>query len=417
MKVLHISSSDISGGAARGAYWLHQALLQGGVDSRMFVADKRTHDEPVIACQDWSEVFRRREALDAQVRASFPNRKDVYFSPASFTPDSIAEQINRLEPDIINLHWVAGGLLMPEVIPHLRGRLVWTLRDMWPFTGGCHYSEGCQGYVESCGACPLLKSEQPLDVTRSLWQRKHDSWKSTALHLVAVSRWMASCAEASSLFRGRPIEVIHNGISMEIFTPRGKEEARKLLEIPPHKKIILFGALSAATDTRKGFHYLQAALKHLGQEKALKDTELLIFGASRSDLKCEDYLPTRYLGSIQDDLMLSRIYSAADVTVAPSLEDACPKVPIESMACGTPVACFDATGMIDIVDHRGNGYRARAYVPEDLALGIEWILQDPARWQSLSKKARQKVETGFSRTIQAKKYTQLYQKILSGKAD
>lgn len=415
MKILHVSTLDIAGGAARGAYWIHRALREMGADSHMFVSDKRSQDPSVVTCPqeaNWKDVIRARTELDEQRLSAYPNREAVYFSPASFSPGAAVEAINQIGADIVNLHWVCGGFLMPEDIPQLRGRIVWTLRDMWPFTGGCHYSEGCRRYAMQCGKCPVLQSAQDQDITRELWLRKEKSWREIPIQLVAVSRWMAECAQSSRLFASRNVEVIHNGLSLEQFAPHDQIEARKQLGLPQEKIIILFGALYSTTDRRKGFHHLQPTLDFLIREYDLANIELLVFGASQSSLSFPPQISVRYLGTIFDDAMLRLVYAAADVTVVPSLEDACPKVPIESMACGTPVVCFDATGMKDIVSHCENGYRAQCFEPEDLARGIHWVLREAGPMAVLTQRCRAAVEHSFSLDAQARKYLRLYEKLM-----
>ena len=411
MKIVHVSTLDLGGGAARGAYWLHLALKQAGADSRMFVATSNSGSPDVIESRRGRELCRLREVLDEQALSAFPDRPPVYFSPATWSESAVASEINDLNADIINLHWVAGGFLLPEELSALRGPVVWTLRDMWPFTGGCHYSEGCLRFEAACGECPVLGSSQPDDLTHQLWRRKKEAWKTQPGQLVGVSRWMAECARSSSLFRDRPVEVIPNGLCVKTFAPRDKLKARKTLGIPASARVILFGALFSTADRRKGFQYLKPALELLGGDG--DKPELVVFGATESDVVFENDLSIRYLGTIFDDEKLSELYSAADVTVAPSTEDACPKVPIESMACGTPVVCFDATGMRDIVEHKVTGYRARCYDPADLAAGIRWVLEE-GRQSSLSSSARAAVLREFATDLQAKRYLALYERLLAG---
>jgi glycosyltransferase involved in cell wall biosynthesis len=410
MKIVHVSTLDLGGGAARGAYWLHQALMLAGAHSRMFVAVSNSGSSEVLESTSGARLCRLREVLDREALAAFPRRHQVYFSPATFSGSSLVDEINALEADVINLHWIAGGFLTPEEIAGLQKPLVWTLRDMWPFNGGCHYSEGCRRYEHSCGQCPVLASADPDDLTRTLWRRKARVWKTRPFQLVAVSRWMADCARRSSLFRGRPVEVIPNGVSTETFAPRDKLAARKALGLPASTPMILFGALYSTSDKRKGFHLLKPALELLKKSQT-GPFGVLVFGATESNVVFEGNPPVCYLGTISDDQKLSEIYSAADVTVVPSLEDACPKVPMESMACGTPVVCFDATGLRDIVDHQSNGYRARCPDPADLAAGIQWVL-DRARWKELSGRAIFKARQEFALKAQAARYLALYERML-----
>ena len=107
MKILHVSTLDIAGGAARGAYWIHRAMREMGADSWMFVSDKRSRDDSVAVCpaeMNWKETIHTRTELDDQRLAHYPKHEAVYFSPASFAPGTAIDAINRLEADIINLH-------------------------------------------------------------------------------------------------------------------------------------------------------------------------------------------------------------------------------------------------------------------------------------------------------------------------
>ena len=121
----------------------------------------------------------------------------------------------------------------------------------------------------------------------------------------------------------------------------------------------------------------------------------MIFGASEPDNPPELGLPATYLGRLSDDAKLAQVSSAADAMVVPSVQEAFGKTAMEALACGTPVVSFDTSGLRDIVEHQKCGYRAKCYSAEDLANGIAWVLQDPARWRKLSRPAREKVEQGI----------------------
>jgi glycosyltransferase involved in cell wall biosynthesis len=415
MKVLHLSKGDLDGGAARGSYWLHRGMIQAGVKSQILVKNKISDDASVFGSEGklGKYVDKIKGTLEQISLIPYPERNKSIFSPA-WTWNNIPSRVKTVNPDIINLHWICGGFLNVESIGKLSqiSPLVWTIRDMWPFTGGCHYSYGCMKYHDSCGSCPQLKSSRENDLSRSIWNRKNNSWKNCNITVVAISQWLANCAKKSSLFENCRIEVIHNALDEQKYKPIDKQFARNLLNLPQDKKIILFGAISATKDERKGFKYLIEALKQIDDKELSDHVELVIFGSSQSGDDLGLRMKTHFLGRLYDDVTLALTYSAGDVMIVPSIEEAFGKTAMESLACGTPVVSFDSTGLKDIVDHQKNGYCAECFNSEDLAQGIRWVLENDERWQKLSENARKTVEEKFTLKHQVEKYLELYQDVI-----
>ncbi len=415
MKVLHLSTADANGGAARGAYNMHKALRNIGVDSHMLVADKFTSDTTVIGSTGitGSQKVQKgvRQTYEYWPLKRYKNKKSGAFSPAIY-PNNIAAQVEALDPDIINMHWVAGGLLRPQDLAKFqqtrRRHLVWTLRDMWAFTGGCHYAGSCDAYEANCGQCPALGSTKIYDLSYNTWQRKKVAWKNLEITVAPLSRWLADCARQSTLLGHQQIQVIPNAVDAQKYRLIDKAIARSLLTLPKNKKLILFGALSPTADPRKGFKHLQGALQRLALQPDHAQYELVIFGTDKPTNDLGLNLPTTFLGHLHDDTTLALTYAAADLFVMPSTQDNFAKTTIEAMACGTPVVGFNATGLKDSVIHQYNGYAATCFDAADLACGIAWVLAEDSRLQALSKNARQTVEDKFTLTRQAKQYQQLY---------
>ena len=171
--------------------------------------------------------------------------------------------------------------------------------------------------------------------------------------------------------------------------------ARASFDLPLDKKIILLGVLNATQDARKGFQYLTTALQSFATLTTDQDLLAVIFGASEPDNPPELGLPATYLGRLNDDAKLAQVYSAADVMVVPSVQEAFGKTATEALACGTPVVSFDTSGLRDIVEHQKCGYRAKCYSAEDLANGIAWVLQDPARLAKIISTSTRKSRAGI----------------------
>ena len=412
MKTLSLSTSDIEGGAARAAYRLHQALQQIDVSSQMVVRAKFSIDRTVIA--EKGILTKLGPPLGGLPLRFYPKRDRTLFSPQWF-PDAIAPKVKQLNPDLVHLHWICNGYLQIETLAKLKRPLVWTLHDMWAFTGGCHYSQECERYTHSCGACPQLKSNRNWDLSRLVWQRKARAWKELNLTIVTPSSWLAQCAHSSALFKDLPIEVIPHGLDLEKYKPIEPQTARKLLNLPQNKQLILFGASPGTTgDSRKGFHLLQPAIQNLSNSEWQNQIELVVFGASPPEKPVDLGFRTHHLGQFYDYISLALVYSAADVMVVPSMQEAFGQTASEALACGTPVVAFNATGLTDIVDHQQNGYLAKPFEVEDLAQGIVWVLENKERHEKLRMFAREKAEREFTLELQARRYLSLFTKILEG---
>jgi glycosyltransferase involved in cell wall biosynthesis len=415
VNILLLSTFDIEGGAARAAYRLQQGLQQQGLDSQMLVQHQDSDGPQVLSpatrlAQGWATA---RLSLDALPLKRYAQRqRHLTFSP-QWLPDRTAAQVRQLNPDLVNLHWINAGFLQIETLAKLGKPLVWTLHDMWPFTGGCHYSNSCQNYQAACGACPQLGSQQERDLSRSIWTRKQKAWRSLDLTIVALCDWMAEAARSSSLFRHARIERIPNGINPALYRPIDARMARQLLGLPLEKRLVLFGSLKATSDRRKGFHLLQPALQTLQQMEDTEEIELVVFGATRPDPAPDFGLKTHYLGSFKDDLTLALIYSAVDLFVLPSTEENLANTILEAMACGTPCVAFQIGGMPNLIAHQQTGYLAKPNDVADLAQGMQWVLADEQRHEQLSDQSRQRVMQEFTLDMQARRYGQLFAELLS----
>jgi glycosyltransferase involved in cell wall biosynthesis len=416
VKPLLISTTDINGGAARAAYRLHQSLHNIGISSQMLVKTKYSDDDSVLASATKLSkgIEKLKPTLDALPLKLYRQRDSSVFS-LQWIPDQLNTKVAQINPDVINLHWINFSYLKIETLAKFKKPIIWTLHDMWAFTGGCHYSGDCDNYTKSCGVCLQLGSQREKDASRWVWQRKAKAWKNINLTVVSPSKWLAECAKKSSLFENLQIEVIPNGLNIEIYKPIDKKFARNLLNLPLDKKLILFGAVKATSDKRKGFHLLLPALQKISKYIDKENIELVVFGASQPSNPPQFGLKTHYLGNLNDDISLSLVYSSADVLVAPSIEDNLPNAIMEALACGTPCIGFKIGGLSDMIDHYENGYLAKPLDTEDLANGIVKILENDNYYSQFSLKARKKVIDEFSFDLQANRYLKIFKSLTLGK--
>ena len=416
MKALLLNFSDDKGGAARAAYNLHQGLRSIGVVSRMLVGIKRGHDPQVLGPTTTSAkaIGYARPILDSLPLHLYSKRDSPLFS-LQWLPEAVSTDVRMLAPDIINVHWICKGFMQIETLAKLTAPLVWTMHDVWPNTGGCHILNNCERYHRNCGACPQLGSSRERDLSRWVCRRKQRAWHDLDLTLVAPSAWLAECTRQSGLFRDSRIEVIPHGLDMQRFKPIDRRLARKWLNLPLDKKLVLFGSASGTSKLHKGFHLLTAALQHLSAAGWGEQMELVIFGPASDQDSASLGFRSHYLGRLSDDAALALLYAAADVTVIPSLQESFGMVAIESLACGTPAVCFATTGLRDAILHEQDGYLARPFATEDLAKGIAWILEDDERHKRLGDAARSRAKREFGQELQASRYVSLFSEILESR--
>lgn len=265
----------------------------------------------------------------------------------------------------------------------------------------------CSRFERSCGKCPVLGSDQENDWSRRIWINKMDAWRDVRLVGVAPSNWLAEKARASSLFSGRHIEVIPNGIDIDRYTPGDRMEARRQLGLPENRHLILYGANHAFSDANKGLDLLLAALHHLSL-KSRQNTELIIFGEDFDCSASDCILPVRNLGEIKNEEQMVLLYRAGDIFVAPSRQENLPNMVMESMACGTPCAAFSIGGIPDLISHGESGYLAQAYVVEDLARGLDLMLSNESKRYTMAVCARGRVAENMNLKLVAERYMKLY---------
>ena len=403
LRVLHIVGGAISGGAARGALNVSTALRGLGVDSRVVCSDPTRQDLPegvtsVAADLPGRAMAFARAKIESLPIYAFPKRRSGIFS-IGLSGIDWTKRPEYQEADIIHLHWVNRGMLSIAGLAKLEKPVVWTMRDMWPFTGGCHYALECDRFQTGCGSCPFLGHARENDLSAWVIRRKEAYFLNDTTY-VGVSDWLANCARKSKILAGRDIRSITNSINPSFFEREPKEQARQMLGLPPDRPILVYGAISL-DDAYKGAALLEQAKPKIDVPKLFTCS----FGreATSGGIKAD-----KAFGLISDDTKMRMLFAAADVLAFPSTQDASPKVPAEAIASGTPTVVFDATGPGEIVRHKQTGYAALPYDVDDFAAGIRWLFEDAARLQTISEAAAADARARFDPAIGARRYLELY---------
>jgi len=416
MRILHLSSLDNTGGAARAAFRLHKGLIQQAVDSNMFVRNKYSDDEAVIRYK-YPRGFEkihykfRKGRIEADFnkycRSRSPNQ-ELFSDDRSALQPGFNKQLP--ETDIYHLHWTSGFVDLPDFFKTVDKPVVWTLHDMFPFTGGCHYNNGCEKYKIHCNKCPQLGSVNEKDLSYLIWDRKSKAISGFKNKIIirADSYWLANEAKKSRLFNELDIDTIHYGIETDEFIPRDKMACRKALNIPVDKRIIVFGA-PGIDNPRKGFNQLLETIIRLREIH----TNLFLLSFGTGTMPINTGIPSLHLGNVGNNHLLSLIYNCGDVFVIPSLQEAFGQTALEAMSCGIPVAGFNTGGIPDMIENGLTGYLVETGSIFGLTEALNRILiQDENDYIKMAVKCRDTVLAGFTINNQADKYISVYQKLM-----
>ena len=412
MKIIHLSNSDIGGGASRAANRIHKALIKKSFESRMFVNKKTSEDDSII------EPLGKIEKMLIQLRLRIANvfiklmgTKNSIAHSISFLPSQWVKRINDSDTDIVHLHWVQHEMLSIADIGKIKKPIVWTLHDMWAFCGAEHLSQDDR-WRFSYNKKNRPTYESGFDINRWTWLRKLNHWQKP-IHIVSPSNWLANCVRESKLMSNWPVSVVPNLLNTNNWKPKDKNLARNTLNLPLNIPLIIFGTLGANNSHHKGYDLLMKTLNNIKNDKILKNMELVVFGKNTSKPFPKMKFPIHYIGHL-NDMDLINLYSAADATIIPSRQEAFCQTASESHACGTPVVAFNIGGLTDIVEHHKTGYLAKAFDTEDLAKGISWVLDEKNK-KLLGEQARIRAVKKFSQQVVIKQYQTVYEKILNNK--
>jgi len=404
-------ASQLPGGANIAARRLHDALRRSGLDSYFYYGTGESNDSSVIPLYQTRTFFWRNVAALA---TSWRNRRTApggFVTSPCWIRKTPIQAIGKL-PLVVNLHWVPRWLDLPSFLNSLPPELpvVWTLHDLIPITGGCHYPGDCDGFTKECGNCPQQKKPGPSDATRKFFHLKEHLYQRANLHFVGNSEWTTAQARRSGLAKyAKSIRTIHYGLDVNKFQPVEKQIARNALRIPEGKFVIGL-ACSDFHEKRKGAELLMQALTAFPADEIV----LVVLGGGQWPCNASP-VETIQMGSIGSPRLQSLFYSALDVFAMPSQIETFGLVALEAMACETPVVAYPAGGLADVVADGETGLQGSEFGNvSGLVQMLQWMWQNPAERSAMGIAARQRVVQKFSDTLMARRYTDLYHELVPG---
>ena len=416
MQVLHLNTFP-NGGAAKACKRLHEALLELDVKSRLFTLHphKRKIPEGYAFFNKWqSRSHRWRERIELYfdkerrhvklVLEARPRGLEVFTSPRTST--ALFERRELLNADIIHLHWVAGLVDYRSFFPRLRKRLVWTLHDLNPVTGGCHFSGTCTRFQSQCNNCPQLQGTIDPNLAQTFFDEKLVALKDLEAEqvvIVAPSEWIHELSRSSRILGRFRHELIPNGVPTSIYKVRDKQACRKKLGLPLKDPLFLMVCHSAVRD-RKGYPLLQEALAHIPRTRELT---VCVVGEHFSSRRCP--WPIIHRGTVDSEDILATYYSAADALVVPSLDDNLPNTMLEALMCGTPVIGFPIGGIKDAIVSGFNGVLCK----ETSAMSLADVLSRMPEFRFSPSAICEHARQIFDSKIQAERYKRVYSEVLN----
>lgn len=399
MKIALISYYDDKGGAGKAAYRLFRQFEKDGHEVRMFVYRKTTSNPAVVEVRP---LLRRIFLYFATKYINRLYKPREMFSYMLVRNSSLVKAVKRFEADVVHIHWIGKYMTGPGDIAKMTAPVFWSLHDMNPFTGGCHYSGSCEGFRSACGNCPVLRSTHGYDFSNTQVKVKLKALGNKTVTFIGSSRWMTEQASGSTIGKSHQCVNLPTFADLSVFKPAeitGKNEARIR---------ILFTAASGTTEYRKGFDLFALSLRFLDPDRFT----LKVVGNTLHPALATTSFHTEMLKPADDDTILASYYQQADIVVVPSREENFSNVIIEALACGVPVAAFRTGGNEDLIIHQYNGYLVDNMDEQSLAEGIKWIAAN-IDTNNLSDNARKSMEIRFSPEKVSQQYIHLFNQTLS----
>jgi len=415
IKILHLSNSDSSGGAAKAAFRLNCALNENkklNVESKMRVLEKKTTEKSIYGSYSKKDKFLNKFKCSLSQKfqkIQFSENKILHSS--SIFPSFINYELNNNDYDLINLHWIQGEMISIEEIGRIKKPIVWTLHDAWPFCGTEHFQNGINdrryeyGYFRS----NMPKFNKGCDLDRWAWERKNKSWHNY-MTFVSPSHWMYECGKKSMLLRNKDFYIIPHPLPLNIYKPYSKKIARETFNLPKSEKLILFGAFNPLKDDRKGWEFLKPALHKIFNK--FNNVSGVVFGNSENDKINGFENKIISVGKLNDEKLLALLYSAADIMVVPSKIESFGQTASEAQACGVPVVAFNATGLKDIIKHKQTGFLANPYNWQEIYEGIIWLLNNEEQLKRIKTSSRKRAESLWNPNLISAQYYEIYKQVL-----
>ena len=354
MNILHLATNDF-GGAGKASLRIHSALQDEGVNSTLLVKNKGSSNSRTFSVKRNTCLnFLNKLWAVALRRLKYSNKYSMYSMDKSAV--NIVKSIVdlNLSPDVVVLHWISGFVTINDITQikkKFNCEIFWYAMDMSPFTGGCHFSWGCDEYKNSCQKCPAVKNILYKNIPNEFFLNKRQALIDANVSIIAPNKWVRKQVVQSAL-QFNKIELCYLPLSKLTFVPREKGASKEFR--------IFFGAQNIS-DVRKGAEYFIKAMEELKEILEKKGphifTPIIVLpGLVESEIDALLPFDVKRVPYASTEEKLSRMYQSSDVFICTSIEDSGPMMVCESLMSGVPVIGFKMGICPELITDGYNGY-------------------------------------------------------------
>jgi glycosyltransferase involved in cell wall biosynthesis len=413
MKVLILNSNDLRGGASIAARRISNALkLYYNVNQLFVVGNKKSNEDQIICSRENS--FETYTELLIHLFTSFLGLQQQWFP---FSTKKLLKIVKQFRPDVIHIHNTHGidSFLPTVLLPELSkfSPIVWTLHDMWAFTGNAAHSNDTNWKILRQGKGDNFRFPQII-LNNGTWllKQKKSVYEKSDITFVCPSMWLTNLSLQSPALNGKKIINVKNGIDLTIFKPLHKVNLREKFNIAGSERVILFLA-NSLNDKQKGGEELDDILSKINKINPGNIVLVLIGGGKIKSLAKYANFKILQLPYQQDEIGISEIYNIADVLIYPSKADNLPFVLIEAIACGLPCISFNIGGCNEIILDDFNGFLIPPFNTQLFVEKVIYCLNNPDRLRQFSFNGRMHAQQNFDITSCAENYLRIFKTILS----
>jgi glycosyltransferase involved in cell wall biosynthesis len=392
-RVCHYTFST-SGGAGRVAQQLSSGLNDYGIPSQVQSLTKGDIKDcltkhPVLVGQALFDFYIVRNSFDLSLYSLFRDREGMKFSNEAST--------------IHHLHWTPGAFTVQQIGQLLKSEIpkVWTLHDMWSFTGGCHHSMDCIGYRNGCLQCPQIRKPFSRLAERSLQLKKKEFRQNKNFIAITPSKWLQNRATESEVFNGSDFRVIPNPVDTQLFQPAQ-------IELNSNSKQLIVGCNATnLSDPMKGIDSLIVALENFQFQHPEIKVILLAIGSGKI---ISQKIEIRKTGFLSDQNQIALAYKQMDIFVSMSKAEVFPLSIAEAQSCGLPIVCLDSGGMPEMIQPGRTGFVVKS--PQELIYAVDQFVQPETKRKEMRELARNYALDNYSTEVVIHKYADVYKSLI-----